>query len=241
MPQAETVASILPWDSDFFGLRVGRSTRSDVDGNVLKSWSRKHDVQLLYHLVELDVGRLTSLIADGFTMVAVQVVLNQDLPTAAGPPAGAAPDVIVRPATQDDIEALLPLARQAHVGSRFFSDEKIDDERCEDLYAAWLQNSLHGFADAVLVAEDGMRRPCGYITVSAEGSQSSIGLVAVAPEHRGRGVAKQLIHGVQTWCFNAGMDSLDVVTQGNNVGAQRLYQSVGLRTSAVRIWFHLWS
>jgi RimJ/RimL family protein N-acetyltransferase len=42
------------------------------------------------------------------------------------------------------------------------------------------------------------------------------------------------------WFADQGMDSMEVVTQGRNVAAQRLYQKCGFATKEVQLWYHHW-
>jgi hypothetical protein len=42
------------------------------------------------------------------------------------------------------------------------------------------------------------------------------------------------------WLAEQGVPRATVVTQGRNVVAQRLYQSMGFKTSTLHCWHHLW-
>ena len=59
------------------------------------------------------------------------------------------------------------------------------DAKCRELYATWLRNSIDGYADVSLVAEiEGY--PAGYVTGDVDHGTGRIGIIATAPEHRGR-------------------------------------------------------
>lgn len=232
------IGTLLPWDSDFFELHIARSETTESTAQELRTWARQHDVDLLYHLADVDPASINDLVLNGFRFVDLQMTFEVRLEKCGDTDNGDSIPV-VHPASGPDIDALLPLARTAHVDSRFFADKNLADRRCEDLYAAWLFNSFNGFADIVLVANS-HGDPSGYVTLSKSGSQGRIGLIAVAEEHRGKGLGRELVRAAKQWCLGADVHTLKVVTQGRNIGAQRLYQGLGMRTSSVRAWFHLW-
>jgi ribosomal protein S18 acetylase RimI-like enzyme len=92
----------------------------------------------------------------------------------------------------------------------------------------------------VLVAEvDGAA--AGYITLDyTSPSDSRIGLFAVGPAARGRGVGQQLVRCGLEWLHSQGAQHCRVVTQGRNRGALRLYQKAGFRLEDLKLWYHLW-
>jgi len=92
----------------------------------------------------------------------------------------------------------------------------------------------------VLVAEHDAR-PAGYISchLKQDGS-GQIGLVGVDDGARNLGLGRQLVQSALGWFREHEAREVTVVTQGNNVAAQRLYQSSGFLTSAVQLWYHLW-
>jgi ribosomal protein S18 acetylase RimI-like enzyme len=181
--------------------------------------------------------------------------------SSAGPPAAAAPaggadaaaagepetttgpPVRVRPATGTDLRRLRRIAAVSHRDSRFYHDRHFDRRRCDALYAGWIETSCADPAGVVLVAAvaDPAGPPVGYVTGTiGEDGEGRIGLFAVTPDARGRGVGGALVAAVLDWFAGRGADPVSVVTQGRNVRAQRLYQRFGMRTRSVELWFHRW-
>lgn len=149
----------------------------------------------------------------------------------------------VRGATSDDAAALEQIARTAFRGrTRFYADPRLPDARCDDLYANWLRESLAvgGRAEIVMVADD-EQGPAGFVTVELRDRVASIGLIAVAQRARGQHVGRLLCAAVvEQMTTAAGADRLAVVTQGQNIAAQRTFQRAGFRASRVDLWFHWW-
>lgn len=231
-------AELLPWDSEHFGMRVARAAAGPLTADrlaALDRWCEARGVDCLYLLADGDdFETLHRAPAAGFAFVDVRLTFDRPAPAEAAP----APDV--RPARTDDLPALRPIARRGHTDSRFYADRRFPRERCDDLYDRWIVRSVEGWADAVLVAEaDG--RAAGYATChrAADGS-GSIGLVGVGEAARGRGLGGRLVAAALGWFAGEGVERVEVVTQGRNVAAQRLYQAHGFRTRRVEIWYHRW-
>lgn len=68
----------------------------------------------------------------------------------------------------------------------------------------------------------------------------SIGLIGVGARHRGSGLGAALVAAALDWLAAHGAGRAEVVTQGANVAAQRLYQRAGFVTREVGLWYHLW-
>jgi ribosomal protein S18 acetylase RimI-like enzyme len=224
---------LLPWDSEFWGKRIGRVRGDRLAPVPVDTWAREHSVACLYFLARDDPGAASAAEDGGFRLVDVRVELDRP---AAGDEAST-----LRPAVPEDEAALRSVARSNHRITRFYADPRFPDERCDELYETWIARSLEGWADAVLVAgEPGA--PDGYVSCHAlaEGSAGSIGLIGVAPEARGRGVGRELVAGAVAWCRDRGLERVTVVTQGRNVPALRTFESCGFRTADVALWFHKW-
>jgi ribosomal protein S18 acetylase RimI-like enzyme len=148
----------------------------------------------------------------------------------------------IRQTNPDDLPALQDMARKGFRDTRFYYDPCFPVERCDALYETWITRSCsEDFADVVIVA-DLDSRPVGYITcrLSDDKMRGQIGLVGVAASAQGRGVGRQLVRESLNWFAQRGVEVVDVVTQGRNVPAQRLYQSAGFVTHTVQLWYHKW-
>jgi dTDP-4-amino-4,6-dideoxy-D-galactose acyltransferase len=232
---------VLEWDTAFFGARMARLDVVEMDETRLRlveERCRSLKVRCLYALADLaQPASLQVLERHAFQLVDIRVTLACRLTEVLEE--SSAPSV-VRAATPADIEALRAIARVSHVDSRYYADAGFSRERCDELYATWIENSCRGFADAVWVAE-GEGRPAGYITCDVqEDGTGSIGLFAVAGWAQGRGLGGQLIHAALAWFRAQNCGEVRVVTQGQNQSALRIYQRYGFRVVALQVWFHKW-
>lgn len=246
MTGSAAVCEELPWDSSFFGVSIARVLFSRLDGpgvEAVLEWCGEKSIDCVYCLSALDDAATQSqLSATGFQLVGVKVTLARPGGSGIGELRGR-----TRPATVDDIPRLRQIALSSHRDTRFHTDGHFDPARCDELYAAWIENSVHGYADHVVVAERD-ETVVGYITVhvsspdpaDSSGETARIGLFAVDEGWRNQGVGRDLLHRTAQMLGEQGVRETSVVTAGRNVAALKLYKSEGFLTTDVSLWYHRW-
>lgn len=238
--ERDPVCTYLEWDSQFFQRRIARLNRHRLDHATMAEcahWCRHHRIDCLYFLADsndLETPRLAE--ANDFHLTDIRMTLGRVVV-----PEDFAANSFdgFRHAREDDLRALRTIARTSHRDTRFYFDGHFEQEKCDLLYATWIENSFRGFAQAVLVAEaDG--EPAAYLTCHLNDQASQIGLVGVGEGHRGKGLATKLVRAFLSWSREQGARRALVVTQGRNLPAQRLYQRNGFITSSMDLWYHRW-
>ena len=230
----------LPWDSDHFGISIGRLLSPAASEVALTRALRSADaagIRCLYLLSDPDEAQVTIAQRAGFKKVDVRVELALDL--ASKPlPLESAPEV--REAGGSDLVPLKALASRSHRNTRFYTDRSFPPDRADALYAAWIEQSFQDPAQVVYVAGLAAETD-GYIAfgVSEEG-HGLIGLLAVAESQRGQGLGEKLVRAAFTWFTDRGVNQIQVTTQGNNQPAHRLYRRLGFKASSTAIWLHRW-
>lgn len=150
----------------------------------------------------------------------------------------------IREYRKGDSREMASIAPRAFMGlglARYAIDRGLDRERVSDYYSA----EALGYARRVekgaepiqiLVAElDG--RVVAYIVVAIdEANTRQFGLkwgriisLAVEPEAQGRGIGKALVGAGLDWLSGQGAVYAEVLTDQNNVAAQRAYEANGFR------------
>lgn len=222
----------LDWDSAHFGFPIARLVpeRCDAFGKAVTA-ARDGGIRCVYLLLDAaDAARLDAAQAAGFRVRDVRVELERRLDGAASaPPSG------VHDALPDDVAALERIARERFTDARFFTDDGFPADRAAALYAAWLRRGLDTAERRVLVAGDAE----GFLV--AHTGTGTVELIAVAAGAEGHGYGAALVAAADAGFAAAGLERARVVTQARNVGAQRLYQRAGYRTSAVAYWLHWWN
>lgn len=234
------ICTYLDWDSRFFQHRIARLNRQRLDQDSLSqvmAWCGTNRIECLYFLADSDDAETARLAEHNeFQQTDVRITFERVL---AEPEVPKALGEGVRPAAPRDLDALRAIARHAHRQGRFYFDQHFASEQCDLFYQTWIERSLEGYAQAVLVAEVNAEA-VGYITCHLHDGESRIGLAGVSNDCQKMGLGKKLTESFLTWSVQQAARRATVVTQGRNVRAQRLYQRSGFVTESVKLWCHRW-
>lgn len=231
--------TFLRWDSDFFGRRIARADKTRLgrrDMDEVLTWCEAERIACLYLLVEADDPESVRAAEEaGFHLVDVRVTMEWSGTHECGR-LGA---VVVRSSRPGDLPALQKIAGTIHTASRFYFDRRLS-AKAPELFRTWIAKSVESPSETVLVAESG-GGVAGYVTCEARGGHGgTIGLLGVEPSFAGEGVGQALVGSGLEWFVENDVRTVDVVTQGRNVPAQRLYQRCGFLTREVQLWYHKW-
>ncbi|MCU0481339.1 MAG: GNAT family N-acetyltransferase [Anaerolineae bacterium] len=234
------VCEFLEWDTRFFGYRIGRANIHQADQTQMEAilnWCDDHQIDCLYFLSHGDHPLTARLLAQNqFQLVDIRTTLSHDKLASW---TRFTPELTIRPHQESDIPRLKKIASQSYRDSRFYFDTHFSEAICDQLYETWIEKSCYGYADMVQVCEiDG--QPVGFVTCLVKESVGNIGLVGVDSAMRGKGIGYQVLMASLNWFANQPIQTIEVVTQGRNIGAQRLYQRCGFMTKSVHLWYHLW-
>jgi dTDP-4-amino-4,6-dideoxy-D-galactose acyltransferase len=236
------LCSILEWDSAFFGMTIARVNPNRFDAQTVAQvidWCKQKQVSCLYFLADSNhVETLRQAEENGFYLTDIQVTYEQ---STNGLEDRYAPDPEIRMAIPEDLPVLRAMTDSSYRDSRFYYDGHFSQESCDRMYEIWIEKSLSGYAQTVLVI-GAPGQPEGFVTCDTilPEAKGKIGLVGVSRNARGRGVGQALVRESLHWFAKQGMKSVQVVTQGRNISAQRLYQNCGFLTKEVRFWYHRW-
>jgi dTDP-4-amino-4,6-dideoxy-D-galactose acyltransferase len=241
------VCELLPWDSEFFGCRIARvcgNRLNESQAAAVEEWIRSERLDGLYFLADArSAETICTAENHGFRLVDIRMTLERR--TVKDPPLtaiGTSTSFAIHPARPQDLPSLQVIAREAHTDTRFFSDPRIPRERAENLYSTWIGLECQGRAKRVLVATSTQDKVWGYLSCHLDATTGigQIGLAAVDKDARGQGVGTWLVRSALTWFESQEAAAVTVVTQGKNIGAQRLYQSSGFFSREVQLWYHRW-
>lgn len=226
----------LEWDSSFFGLPIGR-VRDDVAADEIESAIREaseRKLRCIYLLASADDDVLIgSAQEQGFIVRDIRVELDR---TVTGHPMTMKG---LRLGRTGDMSWLADIVRECFRNTRFFADKSFPPDRSAELYVEWLRRGLLGEPERqTLVTEDAT----GFIVCHLDPRTrvGKIELIGVAASASGRGLGSTLVAGAGAIFANASLHMATVVTQGNNIAAQRLYQRHGYRVSKTHLWLHMW-
>ncbi len=243
MPTVDAVRVVpLPWDTEFLGFRVGRLEQRRLGKEALhRALDAFHneDGRLVYWPSDPEHrSSQEAAAAEGGRLVDWKTRFHLVLGSVPSGDASAVPIKAWDGLFPDS--RLRELAIQSSAHSRFRQDPDLPEGCAEDLYRRWIDRSLRGeLADTVLVAH-GEANATGMITLIAREGIGEIGLLAVDEAARGRGTGAALISAGLVWFWGHGCRAVEVVTQGENQAACRLYTRCGFRISQVDAFYHFW-
>ena len=233
----------LDWDSEFFGLRIGRVTENRLQPETIEQinqWADLQRIDCLYFLADIGDLKTTRLAeSNEFRLVDIRVTLETIIDKSTTIPDQASIGSI-RLVSPDDLNALKAIARVSYHDTRFYADTNFPVSSADALYEIWIEKSCKGYADAVFVAEID-HQPVGYISCHLLGEgKGNIGLVGVSQNSQGKSIGRLLIDTALNWFVGKNVTQVSVVTQGRNITAQRLYQRCGFLTRSLQFWYHRW-
>lgn len=236
----EPLVGRLTWDSAFFGFAVGRlDVGNGTDMSQIASAITSSGCQCVYVFIPIEPSECGDgcncarriLKSMGAHCYDVRTTYAKDIVSSNS---SCRMEAILEVA--EITPELETLAIASGAQSRFVKDEKFRPFFC-DMYKEWLKKDFtHGrvFAHRRVEGYDGIA------TVGIHGDYGKIGLVAVDAKSRGKGIATGLLSSVDAWLLGNGVERVEVVTQGDNVAARRLYEKSGFSVvSQIEVW-HAW-
>ena len=225
----------LQWDSDFFGLRIGRADILSTEDSLFLAARReelKQQFELLYVFDPNNIG----FNANGARLVDEKILYSKPCE-----PRKQYNDIVffkqVKP-TED----LYRLALVSGGYSRFKLDERLPQGSYERLYTRWIENACpkEGTNKQILTYLDTNSIAKGMITIDYQGELGHIGLVAVDTDCQHQGIGGKIMSTLDGYLFDLGVKTLEVPTQKANIDACCWYEKNGFTIQSVLPIYHWW-
>lgn len=225
----------LQWDSDFFGLRIGRAdilSAEDALFLAVQHEELKQQFDLLYIFDPNNIG----FTANGALLVDEKILYSKPCE-----PRKQYSDISffkqVKP-TED----LYRLALVSGGYSRFKLDERLPQGSYERLYTRWIENACpkDGTNKQILTCLDTNNIAKGMITIDHQGELGHIGLVAVDTDAQHQGIGGKIMSTLDGYLFEHGIKTLEVPTQKANTDACRWYEKNGFTVQSRTQIYHWW-
>lgn len=239
--EMNTPYEILEWDSNFFGFNVCRISQPTLSNDELtETLKLLHSLQidLVYCSLENQLTSLNGISAFyDIKLVDKKITFAKKLNST---PAFNQHGAISEYNENYPEKKLIELAIESGVYSRFNLDDRIEREKYRDLYSLWIVKSVSKkLAKEVLVFRAD-NEIAGFVTLGEKNERADIGIIAVDSLYRGQGIGKSLMLSAEKWFIDKKYDSIQVVTQGENIPALRLYESCGYQIEKVEYFYHFW-
>lgn len=239
-------ASLVPWDTESFGVPVAQVRRIDVHDRPaaevemqrLLAWFKLQNVELA--ACRLDHTRLlesAALERVGFRFIEMVYGMQID-PLRALPDGGTTHEVQWRRACKDDLPALQQLAADAFATGRWNIDWSVGQSLGGRRYADWVARSLEDPKHQVLCAVvDSQTAGLFIVEPGADGSVYWH-LTAVAPQWQGKGIGKAIWASMLHQHALDGAKRVHTTISARNVPVVNLYARLGWRFVDCQMTYH---
>ncbi|MBX3285966.1 MAG: hypothetical protein R2746_08400 [Acidimicrobiales bacterium] len=229
--------TFLEWDSEFFGLGIGRVELDGLDDAAVaevEAEARAQGVVCLYGSVEPVDAQLTYRVQElGYRFVENATTFDLRLDE---PPIPCPPGVTVRLGTPDDLPALAGMIDGLAPWSRFAVDPRFGLEASRRMQHAWAERGVRPGSDEhqLVLAED----DTGAIAFITRTIHPTPRVDGVGTTARGSGAARYLIEDARAWAAPHALLGGPIASR--NVAALRYVSHCNYRVAHVRYLYHRW-
>lgn len=135
-------------------------------------------------------------------------------------------------------EALLLIADQAFLHSRFYNDPVMSKTKSAGFYRRWLSLSFDREDKYIITA--GAPSPEGFLLFRCTSDTLVIELIGVLPGSRGKGTGSAMIEFLNGFALDNGFSFLQTGTQLENINALRFYQKSKFSIISANGIYHYW-
>lgn len=225
----------LQWDSDFFGLRIGRVDLQTAE-DTIELTKQQENLKLQFDLLYIFDPNNVGFSAEGVRLVDEKILYSKPCE-----PRKQFLEISFYKDTQPN-EDLYRLALVSGGYSRFKLDERLSKGCYERLYTRWIENACpkEGTNKQILIYKNAQGTAKGMITIDHTGELGHIGLVAVDTDAQHQGIGGKIMSSLNGYLFERGIKTLEVPTQKANTYACRWYEKNGFTIQSVTPIYHWW-
>lgn len=239
-------ARLLAWDTESLGAPVAQVDAIEVRGPGvpqdelarLQEWLRDHRVALAScRLPENRLPESFFLEDAGFRFIEMVYRMHRPIEPADGAVA-ARSDVRWEHATRHDLPELMAVAAAVFDAGRWNVDPRVGAAASRRRYAHWVERSLAGGAQQVLLARDHGAVAGFFIMEDLDDTASYWHLTAISPQYQGRGWGRRLWTSMIGRHAAAGRRSVRTTIAARNLPVVNLYARQGWRFEDCQMTFH---
>ena len=138
-------------------------------------------------------------------------------------------------------DQIVNIAETSFKYSRFLNDPYLPLDKARQIYGDIAKNSFKktGRFFATITRAETI---AGFLlfSINASNSTSTIELVAIDQNHKGRGIGRSLIRSLESYVHGKGVAEIRVGTQLNNIDAFKFYTTCGFKVRECNSIYHYW-
>lgn len=228
------------FDTKFLGKRVGKAHLDSplTKPAALLSFVKKNRIKDFVCFTPFLPKNITAIETLGFHLTSIRVTYTQSLARSLAPLRHIPGLTFVqhsRSPGQIKQTEIRSLARIIGAHGRYAQDSKISHRTVENIFTAWITNSLYKhYVDEAFYA---MHRShlVGLITVKITKNTGTIDLLGVQKKYQGQGVGGVLMGLVLRYCKVRGLTVAQTVAAGEHIRTVAFYQRQGFTISDLRL------
>ena len=218
----------LEWDSKFFRRKIGKLTEVPPENKLKKLIQQAYKVGYAYltcRVIIEGMSKIQILEDHGFYMTDIGLMWEKKIDEILEP------RILVRSATVKDAPMLKSMVRGLFKDSRFYNDPFFIYEEAERFYQTWIENMVRDREIETFLVEDSGFIICKKLSKN----RGNIPLIGVISEKQGSGIGRSLIYKALNGFKKAGVKTVTVRTQVNNIKAMNFYMGLGFRVRHVDV------
>ena len=238
------IIRILEWDSNFWNKKTSFVSCLFLNNKIMKKiniFNKKNNVKICTYLCNCH-DRQSVLIAEknGFHFTDIKVTLDLDI------------DKLnfynisqksfrLKKATKSDIPKLRNISKNIYIHSRYYFDRKYSINKISKFYMNWVEKSVKSSFDDYCLCLYHKKQVIAFSTIKIYNSKkSSISLFGVDKNYMNKNIGSLMLQNTIFYLKKEKIKNIEVVTQGRNIVAQKLYQKNGFKTKKTELWYHKW-
>lgn len=234
----------LNWDSNFFGLRVGRvdlSLFKELDVlNKLEKSINEMEYDLVY--IFTDIGQMPFVNLDK-TMpefVDTQLHLKMDMPLRIKL---LKYELITERNLPENVKVhdLYKISDEIALFSRFYYDPRISKDKVFELYRSFIRNSLNGsFGEGLILDYDANGEVIGLFSLDTVGDIGKEILIGVRGSFRRKGSGERLFYRSLNYWKIKGVKEVKTIVSARNLNSLNFHLKMGFNIDRISNVYHLW-
>lgn len=234
----------LEWDTGFFETNIAYLSSPSLTSNIekyVKNFVSVNNTNLLQFKCNChDAFSVEIAEKNNYSFVDIRLTLEQTI-NEKNFIKDDRKDLVVRRANESDIETLIECGKDLYSTSRYYYDNNFNIEKLNEFYSSWISKAVLGTFDDYCYALCKDDLPIGFCSIKINKfNTASIGVLGINQNFSHLGFGRYMLNKVIQALFHDGVSYIDVVTQGRNYAAQRLYQRCGFITKSSELWYHKW-
>lgn len=237
-------ACLVPWDGDAFGFPVAQIQDIHIKGpggamqdyGTFQDWLDCQDVRIVS--ARLPHQRLSeSIFLEANSFRFVETVLHPVMENIQGLDIPAE-DLLITPATNEDLPLLQDIAENAFGHERYHVDPRLDPRLANIRYGRWVRNSLADARQRLLKVMNGDTLVALFIVETRNDRSAYWHLTAIAPCFQGQGYGSRVWRAMLRHHQKEGSKSLKTTISARNLAVLNLYAKLGFRFLPPEMTFH---